>query len=372
MQLIIVTGLSGGGKSIAIRQLEDSGFYCIDNLPAEFLLPIAENLEKNGTRAAAVAIDARSHATFENAFTALEALSQRGIDVRILFLTASNEELLRRFSETRRRHPLSTLAEHQGRELTLNEAIAREREIMAPVTETAHVLDTTRLLPSQLRRWVQQFVKQPAAKLTLTFESFGYKRGLPYASDLVFDVRCLPNPYYSPELRPLTGLDAPVASYLAQEPLVSEMIDDIAAFIAKWLPHYRGQNRHYLTICIGCTGGQHRSVYVAEMLGRRFADQAGTIVRHRALSANLLPENKLQTLSASASLHSRKAIFAYSSTGVGSPGHASGFSPKGVKPSVCNASPSAILASHRLRTARKCRRWCVSSCTRGLPHGCAV
>ena len=128
MQLIIVTGLSGGGKSIAIRQLEDSGFYCIDNLPAEFLLPIAENLEKNGTRAAAVAIDARSHATFENAFTALEALSQRGIDVRILFLTASNEELLRRFSETRRRHPLSTLAEHQGRELTLNEAIARERE----------------------------------------------------------------------------------------------------------------------------------------------------------------------------------------------------------------------------------------------------
>ena len=175
-------------------------------------------------------------------------------------------------------------------------AIAREREIMAPVTETAHVLDTTRLLPSQLRRWVQQFVKQPAAKLTLTFESFGYKRGLPYASDLVFDVRCLPNPYYSPELRPLTGLDAPVASYLAQEPLVSEMIDDIAAFIAKWLPHYRGQNRHYLTICIGCTGGQHRSVYVAEMLGRRFADQAGTIVRHRALSANLLPENKLQTL----------------------------------------------------------------------------
>lgn len=185
---------------------------------------------------------------------------------------------------------MSTLAEHQGRELTLNEAIAREREIMAPVTETAHVLDTTRLLPSQLRRWVQQFVKQPAAKLTLTFESFGYKRGLPYASDLVFDVRCLPNPYYSPELRPLTGLDAPVASYLAQEPLVSEMIDDIAAFIAKWLPHYRGQNRHYLTICIGCTGGQHRSVYVAEMLGRRFADQAGTIVRHRALSANLLPE----------------------------------------------------------------------------------
>ena len=248
MQLIIVTGLSGGGKSIAIRQLEDSGFYCIDNLPAEFLLPVAENLERNGTQAAAVAIDARSHATFEKAFSALEELEKRGVDARVLFLTASDDELIRRFSETRRRHPLSTLAEHQGRDLTLDEAIAREREIMAPVVEVAHVLDTTKLLASQLRSWVQQFVGRPAAKLTLTFESFGYKRGLPYASDLVFDVRCLPNPYYLPELRPLTGRDAPVADYLSAAPIVGEMIDDIAAFIDKWLPHYRAQNRHYLKI----------------------------------------------------------------------------------------------------------------------------
>ena len=266
MQLIIVTGLSDGGKSIAIRQLEDSGFYCIDNLPAEFLLPIAENLEKNGTRAAAVAIDARSHATFENAFTALEALSQRGIDVRILFLTASNEELLRRFSETRRRHPLSTLAEHQGRELTLNEAIAREREIMAPVTETAHVLDTTRLLPSQLRRWVQQFVKQPAAKLTLTFESFGYKRGLPYASDLVFDVRCLPNPYYVPELKEHDGTEGPVRDYVMNAAATEEFWRRLTPIVDYLLPQYRQEGRTELVLAVGCTGGRHRSVAVAHRL----------------------------------------------------------------------------------------------------------
>ncbi|WP_295480232.1 RNase adapter RapZ [Sutterella sp.] len=295
MQLIIVTGLSGGGKSIAVRQLEDSGYYCIDNLPAEFLEPVAERLAANGTRAAAVAIDARSHATFDTAFAALEHLKARGFDTRVLFLTASNEELVRRFSETRRRHPLSTHAEHLDQELTLQEAIRRERELLLPVAQIAHVMDTTRLLPSQLRRWVQQFIGEPGAKLTLTFESFGYKRGLPFASDLVFDVRCLPNPYYAPELRALTGLDAPVAEYLARQPLVGEMIDDIGRFIEKWIPHYTAQNRHYLTVCIGCTGGQHRSVYVAEMLGRRFSDRTGTIVRHRALAQALSAEQKAQT-----------------------------------------------------------------------------
>ena len=295
MQLIIVTGLSGGGKSIAVRQLEDSGFYCIDNLPGEFLLPVAKSLAASGTRAAAVAIDARSHATFDKALEAFEELKRKGFDMRVLFLTASNEELIRRFSETRRRHPLSTHAEHLDQELTLQEAIRLERALLAPVTQIAHVMDTSRLLPSQLRRWVQQFIGAPSAKLTLTFESFGYKRGLPFASDLVFDVRCLPNPYYLPELRPLTGMDKPVADYLAEQPLVGEMIADIAHFIEKWLPHYTAQNRHYLTVCIGCTGGQHRSVYVAEALGRHFAKRAGTIVRHRAVEAATPAEAKLQT-----------------------------------------------------------------------------
>lgn len=205
MQLILVTGLSGSGKSIAIRQLEDSGCYCIDNLPAEFLLPVAESLANSQTKAAAVAIDSRSHATFEKTLEALKELRQKGFDIRILYLTASSEELVRRFSETRRRHPLSTHAEHLDQEVTLQEAIKLERELLAPVAEIAHVMDTTGLLPSQLRRWVQQFIGEPSAKMTLTFESFGFKHGIPVVADLVFDVRCLPNPYYDPTLRPLSG-----------------------------------------------------------------------------------------------------------------------------------------------------------------------
>lgn len=297
MQLILVTGLSGSGKSIAIRQLEDSGCYCIDNLPAEFLLPVARSLARSNTKAAAVAIDSRSHATFEKTVEALKTLRAEGFDIRILYLTASSEELVRRFSETRRRHPLSTHAEHRDQEVTLQEAIKLERELLAPVAEVAHVMDTTGLLPSQLRRWVQQFIGEPYAKMTLTFESFAFKHGIPVVADLVFDVRCLPNPYYDPALRGLTGRDAPVAAFLEKQPLVREMVDDIAGFIEKWLPQYTAQNRHYLTVCIGCTGGQHRSVYVAEALGRRFADRAGTIVRHRILdqSALLTAERRAQT-----------------------------------------------------------------------------
>lgn len=283
MQLTLVTGLSGSGKSIAIRQLEDSGCYCIDNLPAEFLQPVAESLAASGTHSAAVAIDARSHATFDRTLEALATLKRNGFDIRILYLTASSEELVRRFSETRRRHPLSTHAQHLAQEVTLQEAIRKERELLEPVASIAHVMDTTGLLPSQLRRWVQQFIGEPEAKLTLTFESFAFKHGIPVVADLVFDVRCLPNPYYIPALRPLDGRDKPIADYLEAQPLVGEMIDDIAAFVEKWLPHFKAQNRHYLTICIGCTGGQHRSVYVAEALGRRFAESAAAIVRHRML-----------------------------------------------------------------------------------------
>ncbi len=297
MQLILVTGLSGSGKSIAIRQLEDSGCYCIDNLPAEFLQPVAESLAASGTRAAAVAIDARSHATFDRTLEALDSLKAEGFDIRVLYLTASSEELVRRFSETRRRHPLSTHAQHLSQEVTLQEAIRKERELLDPVASIAHVMDTTGLLPSQLRRWVQQFIGEPEAKLTLTFESFAYKHGIPVVADLVFDVRCLPNPYYIPELRPLTGRDKPISDYLEAQPLVSEMIDDIAGFLEKWLPHFKAQNRHYLTICIGCTGGQHRSVYVAEALGRRFSAGTAAIVRHRMLDQpQLAGERKTQTI----------------------------------------------------------------------------
>ncbi len=297
MQLTLVTGLSGSGKSIAIRQLEDSGCYCIDNLPAEFLLPVAESLAASGTRSAAVAIDARSHATFEGTLKTLDTLKGKGFDIRVLFLTASSAELVRRFSETRRRHPLSTHAQHLAQEVTLQEAIGKERELLEPVAAIAHVMDTTGLLPSQLRRWVQQFIGEPEAKLTLTFESFAYKNGIPVVADLVFDVRCLPNPYYVPALRPLTGRDKPIADYLAAQPLVGEMIGDIAGYIKKWLPHFKAQNRHYLTVCVGCTGGQHRSVYVAESLGRIFAQETATIVRHRMLDqTSHAGERRLQTI----------------------------------------------------------------------------
>lgn len=283
MQLIIVTGMSGGGKSIAIRQLEDCGYYCIDNLPAPFLYPVAEDLKHRGIKAAAVAIDARSQSTFEDSLHNVRKLEKAGYDVRILFLTASSQELVKRFSETRRRHPLSTSAAHQDQIVTLQEAINCERELLAPISTGASLMDTTGILPSQLREWVKRFVGQPQAAMTLTFESFGFKHGLPVASDLVFDVRCLPNPYYRPELRPLTGQDQPVADYLRQYPEVTNMVSDIALFIKKWLPAYIAQNRHYLTVAIGCTGGQHRSVFVAEELGRQFAEYAGVVVRHRII-----------------------------------------------------------------------------------------
>ena len=283
MQLIIVTGMSGSGKSIAIRQLEDCGYYCVDNLPASFLLPVAKDLEEHGVKQAAVAIDARSQSNFEHTVDALRQLGHAGFDVRILFLTASTPELVQRFSETRRRHPLSAQAESRDEIVTLQEAIRRERDILSPITEGAAIMDTTGLLPAQLRNWVKEFAGLPQAKMTLAFESFGFKHGLPVAADLVFDVRCLPNPYYTAALRPLTGKDEPVAQFQRACPDVNRMVDDIAGFIERWLPAYINQNRHYLTVAIGCTGGQHRSVYVAEELGRRFANVRGVVVRHRII-----------------------------------------------------------------------------------------
>lgn len=283
MQIVLVTGLSGSGKSIAIRQLEDCGYYCIDNLPAHFLVPVLENLDAGGTKMAAVAIDARSHATFEGIRAGIESLRKQGHDVRVLFLTASTNELVQRFSETRRRHPLTTRRHPDDPEVTIEEAIETERDILGAASVMGHVLDTTGILPSVLRRWVLQFVNLETSPLSLSFESFAFKHGLPVAADLVFDVRCLPNPYYDETLRPLTGCDKPVADFLAAQPEVQQLIDDIEGFLRRWLPAYRAQNRHYLTIAIGCTGGQHRSVYVAESLCKRFADEGSTLIRHRSL-----------------------------------------------------------------------------------------
>ncbi|MCF0252733.1 MAG: RNase adapter RapZ [Duodenibacillus sp.] len=279
-RLIVVTGLSGSGKSIAIRQLEDLGFYCIDNLPLQFLSSAVDHLRERGFSRAAVSVDSRSGSEFSKAGRAVEALAAGGIDARVISLVTSMPELVTRFSETRRRHPLTV--EQPG--LTLPEALEIERERLAPLMRLGAVLDTTRLLPNALRDWVRQIAGAPRSTMTLAFESFAFKRGLPVAADLVFDVRNLPNPYYEEPLRGLTGLDAPVARFLEASPDVQEMLGDIERFIRRWLPSYQAQNRHYLTVAVGCTGGQHRSVFMAEALGRRLGDAGHTVTRHRELS----------------------------------------------------------------------------------------
>ena len=266
MQIVLVTGLSGSGKSIAIRQLEDCGYYCIDNLPAHFLVPVLRDLHSGGTNMAAVAIDARSHATFESIRNGIETLRAEGHDVRVLFLTASTTELVQRFSETRRRHPLTARLSKNGREATLQEAIERERDILGEAAVMGHVLDTTGILPNVLRRWVLQFVNLASAPLTLSFESFAFKHGLPVAADLVFDVRFLPNPYYVAELRPRTGLDGAVRDYVFQGGAAEEFLNRLRELILWLLPRYEEEGKTALVIAVGCTGGHHRSVAVAHAL----------------------------------------------------------------------------------------------------------
>ena len=298
MKLIIVTGLSGSGKSVAIRQLEDSGYYCIDNLPLSFILPVAKYLQQS-QEYVAFAVDARSDFEGYAPEKLIEELNaQKDWDVRVLFLTASTQELIQRFSETRRRHPL-TLRFSSGKEkVTLAEVITKERELLEPYSVQAHVIDTTHLQSNTLRTWVKEFADAPHADLSLTFESFGYKHGIPIAADLVFDVRNLPNPYYDTQLRPLTGQDQAIIEFMQNQPMVCDMVKDITRFIEKWLPSYQATNRHYLTIAIGCTGGQHRSVYVAETLAKYFAQKMDSVaIRHRIIGQAKKPVKGLsQTL----------------------------------------------------------------------------
>jgi RNase adapter protein RapZ len=287
MRVVLVTGMSGSGKSVAIRLLEDMGYYCVDNLPARFLADVCSFLTTAAHNDLAVSIDARSEATLGDLPGIVGGLRRSGYDVRILFLTASTDALVPRYSETRRRHPLSQRLVASGaidHEPTLIECIEAERELLAPLDALGHTIDTSDLHPNMLRQWVREFVDSPPSNLTLAFESFAFKHGIPVAADLVFDVRNLPNPHYEPVLRPLTGLDEPVATYLAAVPLVGQMIDDIAAFIDKWLPSYVSDSRHYITVAIGCTGGRHRSPYVVEQLARRFGAREHVLARHRAIT----------------------------------------------------------------------------------------
>lgn len=278
MQVILVTGLSGSGKSIVLNVLEDSGFYCVDNLPAEMLAQLIELLQEEGQTQVAVSIDARSGETLNDLPQHINTLKHQGLDVRAMYLEANSETLVKRYSETRRRHPLSDSVR------TLSECIQMERDILARIAEIGHRVDTSDLSPNILRSWVKDFLSLDRSRITLLFESFGFKHGLPLDADYVFDVRCLPNPFYDLKLRPLTGRDPAVIAFLEHQEDAQGMLTDIRDFLEKWLPCFMRDNRAYLTIAIGCTGGQHRSVYFAETLAQHFRPAHQVLVRHRGLT----------------------------------------------------------------------------------------
>ena len=279
MQLVLITGLSGSGKSVALGVLEDASYYCVDNLPVALLPGLLTFLNDERHERVALTIDVRSGHSVEELPRYIEQILARGIELKALFLEAKTDTLIRRFSETRRRHPLS-----EG-SLTLTESIARERELLQGVAALAHHIDTSDLNSNALRSWVRDFVGLEGAGFTLLFESFGYKNGIPLDADLVFDARCLPNPHYDPQLRPLTGRDPAVIDFLRAEAQVHRLLADVERFVADWLPCFRRDNRSYLTVAIGCTGGRHRSVYLVEVLADRFRGDMPVLVRHRELSS---------------------------------------------------------------------------------------
>ncbi len=286
MQIIIVTGLSGSGKSIVLRVLEDSSFYCIDNLPATLLPHISQHLNAIHHSKIAISIDSRS-AALEALPQAIESLKADGNQVQVLFLESAVETLVKRFSETRRKHPLS------NENTTLAESISRERDLLAGVVALGHHIDTSNLSANTLRNHVRELISSlqvssekahPNKGLVLLFTSFGFKNGIPLDADFVFDIRSLPNPHYDPILKTLTGKDAAVQMFLANQPAAIEMLADIQHYIQKWLPSFNADNRSYLTVAIGCTGGQHRSVYFVEQLSLYFKQQKQQVIlRHREL-----------------------------------------------------------------------------------------
>ncbi|CAH1044145.1 RNase adapter RapZ [Halomonas sp. TD01] len=283
MQLVIISGRSGSGKSIALQALEDLGYYAIDNLPAMLLGSLVDELREQGERPQlAVSIDARNlPAALKQLPAMLESLRQKSIHFQVIYLTTDARILLERYSATRRRHPLT-----RDSDMTLEEAINKEEETLLDIRDLADLMiDTSRLSVHDLRRRITDQVAQKREdRLTLTLESFGYKRGVPLDADLVFDVRCLPNPYWDPTLRQYTGRDANIITFLKGYPVVEEMSNDIQTWLEKWLPAYQNSQRSYMTIAIGCTGGQHRSVYMVEQLAQMLVKQAGEIqLRHREL-----------------------------------------------------------------------------------------
>lgn len=283
MSFFIVSGLSGSGKTIALQALEDTGFYCIDNLPAVLLAHFAgllSDLRNSAIMNVAIGLDVRNRAFLADLPNSLSELRTRGIQYRIIFLEAEESILVKRYKETRRKHPM---LDHQT---PLVEAIRAEKEMLGPLSFDASLrIDTTHTSPHELRTQVRNFAHgEETAGVTILFESFGYKHGTPLDADFVFDVRCLPNPYWQSNLRQYTGLDEPVEQFLTQYPEVQEMCDGIRGFLEKWLPRFEREDRTYLTIAIGCTGGQHRSVYLVRRLAEYFSDNGiKTQIRHREL-----------------------------------------------------------------------------------------
>lgn len=282
LEIVLLTGMSGSGKSVALHALEDAGYYCVDNLPPELLSSfVALEHQHHGNRVA-IAMDVRSATGLPQLPQQLAQLRSQGVTVKSLFLDATTDTLVRRFSETRRRHPLTKDDLLEGRK-ALVQTIELERELLAGLREQAHVIDTSAIRASQLQSVIKSLVATSTGQLTLVFQSFAFKRGIPLDADYVFDVRMLPNPHYEPSLRDLTGQDPPVVDFLRQQPDVLRMQEHIAQFLDQWLDLLAQNHRSYVTVAVGCTGGQHRSVYLVERLAERFGPRWTTLRQHREL-----------------------------------------------------------------------------------------
>ena len=292
MELVLITGMSGSGKSVALHALEDAGFYCVDNLPPELLLDFVALEKKHHATRVAIAMDVRSAASLPLVPKQLEQLRKDGISIKSLFLDASTSTLVRRYSETRRKHPLSQKGAGQAstdERRALGDAIELERTMLMAMREPSHIIDSSLLRSAQLQAYVKNLVASLADQLTLVFESFSFKQGVPTNADYVFDVRMLPNPHYEDSLRSLTGKDRPVADFLKDQAPAQAMLEHIGGFLDHWLPALAQDHRSYVTVAIGCTGGQHRSVYLVESLAKRFSAQWPTLTRHRELDARSIP-----------------------------------------------------------------------------------
>ena len=293
MNIVIITGMSGSGKSVALHALEDIGYFCVDNLPPELLQDFVALEHEQQASHVAIATDARSGASLQRVTEQLQALRSQGHSVRAIFLDASTTTLVRRYSETRRKHPLAQTRSDQtnldGEELRrdLVQSIELEREMLLSIRAESHIVDTSAIRSVRLQAYIKELTRTSNTQMTLVFESFAFKRGVPVDADYVFDVRMLPNPHYEPALRDLTGRDAPVADFLSAQTEVQTMQQGITQFLQQWLEPMAQDQRSYVTVAIGCTGGQHRSVFLVEQLTRVFSARKDapwvTLKRHREL-----------------------------------------------------------------------------------------